>query len=163
MSSSNNLITFKEIFRDFVKLSYAKGYVSDKIRDLRVSELSIIRIDNKGVTLYKLVSGASFRIPWEWSDIFYAFNVEYGGEMEIIVGRLNEGSDYIDKFGCLLNGLISSIFNSSVKLNNPALFYNRLNSLIDLGTKNFIDWSKEELKITLRPFEFITIDDTNLI
>ena len=163
MSSRNNLITFKEIFRDFVKLSYVKGFVSDKLRDIRVSELSIIRIDSKGITLYKLVSGASFRIPWEWSDIFYAFNVEYGGEMGIIENRLGEDSDYLEKFGCLLNGFISSIYSSSVKLNNPALFYSRLNSLIDLGTKDFIDWSKEELKITLRPFEFITIDDTNLI
>ena len=145
MSSSNNLITFKEIFRDFVKLSYAKGYVSDKIRDLRVSELSIIRIDNKGITLYKLVSGASFRIPWEWSDIFYAFNVEYGGEMEIIAGRLNEDSDYIDKFGFTDGGmqLLQKEFTAF------AFFHlgNRIGNvqIITEGKKDFIEVTFDQM------------------
>ena len=164
MSSSENLLTFKEIFRDFIKLAYSKGFISERLKDIRLSELSIIRLDSKGMTLYKLESGASFKIPWEWTDIFHSFSVEYGAEMEVIGNRITEQSDYFERFGYLINGIITSVFNSTTKFGGDiALFYNRLNSLIDLGTKKFIDWSKEELKITLRPFEFLTINDTVLI
>lgn len=161
--SSSNLLTFKEVFRDFIKLSYVQGKRSNRLRDILVSELSIIRIDSSGCTLYKLESGTSFKIPWEWTDIFYSFSINSGDAMNIIGNRLNEDSDDIEVFGCLFYKFIVDIFNSPNKISNSFLFYDRLNEITDLKTNSFIKWSEKELNISLRPFELFTINGTMTI
>ena len=160
---SSSLLTFREVFRYFVKLSYTQGHRSNRLRDIIVSELTIIRINDKGCTLHKLESGISFNIPWEWTDVFYSFSIDSSNVMNVIENRLNENSDEIEFFGCLFYKLISMIFNSTNKISDPEFFYKRLNNIIEIKTKSFIDWSKKELNLILRPFELLTINETIII
>lgn len=170
MSDSNNdLLTFKETFKDFISLQYIPGKRNEEnLRDILVSELRILRLDKKGCTLCKLDSGLFFRIPWEWVDTFYSFTISYSNLINILYDRVAEIEklstiDSVERFGCTFSKFISTIINSGSKLSDINEFNKGLSLILKIGTTPFINWSKEALNMSFRQFELLTKDEITLI
>lgn len=159
----DEVITFKETFKDFINLSYMPTNKIEKITDIEVSELSIIRLDKKGCTFYRLDSGNFINIPWDWFDIFNSYIIEYQDMINILENRLKSESDEVEKFGIIFSKLISIIYNSTSKILNIELFFNYLRIIMELKTDSFINWSRKNLNKIFKPFELSTINGTIII
>lgn len=156
----NSNITFREIFSDFINLSYSpSNKVVKSIKDINLRELTIARISSNGCTIHFLCSGESFYIPWKWIDIFTSFDVDYGGMMLAIERSINEDSDYLDRFGCYFNKFLKTLLNiPSSRVLNSQLLFELLFKIADLKTNKFIVWCKENFSLDLPNFEMITIN-----
>lgn len=166
-------ISFKNIFTDFMKLSYNSNVLNNKynntVIDIMISEYSFVRISSKGYTIYYLdKDSGSINIPVEWINLFKSFNSEYEMEMKNLEKRINKNSDYIDKFGCMFNLLLKIIKTAKgLQFTKEA---NRINEVFEgisriisvlsqIKTDRFIEWCESEFKVELRPFKVNTINN----
>lgn len=138
---------FRELFKEFMELSYYPGKREKGLRDIDVMDYVIARVTEEGCRIIYIYSGASVLIPWGWIDLFSALNVHSGNR---ILNIGNPENDDITEFGILFTTFVIYLDKQLSGVNGSELL-DILGDISDMGTSKFREWLKSEFSLTLEP------------
>ena len=72
-------MTHRDILKEFLVLGYTPGLRKTGLRDISLSDYTIVRITYNGWNVINLLNGTNIFIPWELTDIFESLNT-WGGD-----------------------------------------------------------------------------------
>ena len=126
-------MTCREIFEDFLNVGYNPVPWGTNVRDTKLGDYIILRLDRNGLTIYYLESGSSLQISKNWLELWSNFYKHSGKQvLHNMFCNVNENS-YLDCFIYHLTNLIS--------LNGSELASAK--ELSRLGTEKFIKYTKD--------------------
>ena len=144
-------MTHRDILKECLVLGYTPGLRKTGLRDISLSDYTIVRITYNGWNVINLLNGTNIFIPWELTDIFESLNT-WGGDRLYRLSR--EGIDKIDKEIYYLLSLTTYIWRTDGK----EMFLNCLAKICSLGTSEFREWYLDEFEKRLSPIEFNSLD-----
>ena len=152
------MTTLKDIFYEYINLSYCPGTRFNKLKDLKISEYIIARLFSNGCRIIYLFNGSSIFIPWRWLDLFSSFNTHSGDKISYIENLVNlEDLSNIEQV-ILLFSKLSYFLDRNLSRINGEDFLEVLGEIGTTGTRVFRDWCNNEFKIELDPLEYISLD-----
>ncbi len=141
----------KEIFKEYLTLSYEPRESFITLRDLDLGNYIIARETRRGYSIFYLFNGSRVEIDWEWINLFNGFSI-WKGDRDL------EAEDSLENFILCFSHLVDAL--STSKPDSDTLEV--LGDICQLGTKRFKEWLKEEgffeVEEKLKPIEFISLE-----
>lgn len=152
------MTTLKDLFCEYVNLSYCPGTRFNRLKDIKISEYIIARLFSNGCRIIYLFNGSSIFIPWKWLDLFSSLNTHSGDKISYIERTVNlEDLNKIERI-ILLFSKLSYLLDRSLSKIDGEDFLEVLSEIGTTGTCVFRDWCNNEFKIELDPLEYISLD-----
>ena len=139
----------KEIFSEFLALSYYPGRKPTMIKDIGLKEYMIVRQTPVGWYVMSLYNGTTIFIPWDWIDLFGSLDI-WGGHRVLTTFPTNPIENTILDFLTLIITLR--------KHGEEPKFMETLGRIAGKGTEEFRKWFKEETGKTLYPIEYTSLN-----
>ncbi len=141
----------KELFEEFMELSYSPGDRQRNLTDNIIQEFILCRLSYSSLQVIFLHSGSYIEIPWKWLDVFSSFNTLFGHR--VLCENVTESSDNIEKIILLFLDLLSSYAARRYQL-----FLSVLYKIGEIKTADFREWCKEEFGEDFEPITVISVD-----
>ena len=125
------MTTLKDLFCEYVNLSYCPGTRFNRLKDIKISEYIIARLFSNGCRIIYLFNGSSIFIPWKWLDLFSSLNTHSGDKISYIERTVNlEDLNKIERIILLFSKLSYLLDRSLSKIDGEDF----LEVLSEIGT-----------------------------
>ena len=141
----------RELFTEFMTLSWSKGESQDRIKDILLTELILCRLRRDSLSIIFLGNGNQISIPWCWIDTFSSFNTIYGHQA--LHYWLGDSSDKIEKLIYYFLKLLAALATQQKQL-----ILQKVYDICEVGTSEMRAWLKEEFDVEFKPITVTSID-----
>ena len=152
--------SIKEIFKDFIVLSYSnsgnssENFPNISLNDIKISDYIIYRETNLGGYFLYLYNGTSIYIPIKFLELFSRFvnYTKFESLRNFYRNELDE-LDSVDLLIYLMSDLIYNLNSLSVSGAHKDIVLDILEKISLKTTKDFRNWIYSSFKIYLMPIE----------